>query len=190
MITLITGGQFIHRKALLGSVNFLFPSIKTVVYTSFDDVSYNNVLNWYDFKDDIYFLIDDKSKDFDNILKIQPDDIVRHLHVVDTYDGLFVYEFDSLTVNLNDIQTLRAGKKWVFNPNYVRIAMRPYVNVELFKLFKTLCYFVYMGSIIYSMFAIFYYPAPEKILIASLSLSCLSATFLLTFGTFAKVIYE
>ena len=197
MITLITGGQSIQRKALMSSLTAALPNYCTSQYTYFGEDLYKKIIEWcFEDNNDVYFLLDDKDKYFFNLSAHTRSDfkfIDRHFHIIETFDNLFVYEFDTLTTELTNAQTIRNAKKYVFNPNYAHVALQPYVNNKLFKSFKALCFFAYVGAIAYSIFAIIFYKDVSRIHQAidwALVQAFISATFLLAFTTFQRVAYE
>lgn len=196
MITLITGGQSIQRKALMSSLTAALPNYCTVSYQDYKIDNFENVIStwYYDGSNDVYFILDEHSQDFKNLADDNTCKFIdKHFHIVETFDSLFVYEFDALTTELTNAQTIRNAKKYVFNPNYAHVALQPYVNNKLFKSFKALCFFAYVGAIAYSIFAIIFYKDVSRIHQAidwALVQAFISATFLLAFTTFQRVAYE
>lgn len=194
MITLITGGQSIQRKALMSSLTAALPNYCTSQYTYFGEDLYKQIIEWcFEDNNDVYFLLDDKDKYFFNLSGHTTSDfkfIDKHFHIVETFDNLFVYEFDQLTKDLSNAQTVRNAKKYVFNPNYAHTALQPYINNRLFKNFMALCFFAFLFSLCYSIYAIVFIKDNTTIIINCLYIAVFCASLLMAFTTFQKVAYE
>jgi hypothetical protein len=193
MITLITGGQSIQRKALMSSLTAALPNYCTVSYQDYKIDNFENVIStwYYDGNNDIYFILDEHSKDFKNLVHDNTCKFIdKHFHIVETFDNLFVYEFDVLTTELTNSQTIRNAKKYVFNPNYAHTALQPYINNRLFKNFKALCFFAFLFSLCYSIYAIVFIKDNTTIIINCLYIAVFCASLLMAFTTFQKVAYE
>lgn len=195
MITLITGSNDIQRKALMSSLTLSNPTSATTSYLFFNKEFYHeNIIDWaYEPNNDLYFLFSQHSESYQNIVQYDKTLVDKHYHIVQGSDWSAVYEFDHITENLNDINTLTNAKKYIFNHHHLCVGLQPYLNNQLFKIFKSICFFVYIFSIIYAVLATFQYKdfnQIQQVQFYALFLACVASGFLMSFTTFRKVAYE
>lgn len=195
MITLITGSNHIQRKALMSALTLSNPTSATTSYLFFTKEFYDeNILDWsYEPNNDLYFLFSQHDESYQNIVQYDKNLVDKHYHIVQGSEWSAVYEFDRITENLADINTLTNAKKYIFNHHHLFVGLQPYLNNQLFRIFKSICFFVYILSIIYAVLATFQYKDVnqiQQVQFYSLFLACVSSGFLMSFTTFRKVAYE
>lgn len=195
MITLITGSNHIQRKALMSALTLSNPTSAITSYLCFTKEFYDeNILDWScEPNNDLYFLFSQYDESYHNILQYDKTLVDKHYHIVQGSDWSAVYEFDRITENLADINTLTNAKKYIFNHHYLFVGLQPYLNNQLFKIFKAICFFVYIFSIIQAVIATYLYKDIQQIQqvqFYALFLAVVSSGFLMSFTTFRKVAYE